>query len=223
MSLLGGEEPTLDREQSAGAEGATIDESFAALTTETRRRISSSTITLGLVIVVAGIGLFSMRLITRAVADSTSSDLPPELKERIQAAETIASEERIAKTLETTIYSERQVPLSNLSKDPFVLFIVEGPKDPGTKTPDPIPIWRSEVENAVSGLVVKSIMGGGTPNALANINGRIVRVGHTIGEDLNLSREYTIKEIVPDGVVLTVSHPTFNVTHDTKVFLERRW
>ncbi len=62
-------------------------------------------------------------------------------------------------------------------------------------------------------LVVKSVIGGGTPSAMANINGRILRPGDrfTVAE---AEADFRVIEIDRDGVVLQARHPRLGIERE---------
>ncbi|MCA9286382.1 MAG: hypothetical protein KDA22_14245 [Phycisphaerales bacterium] len=208
-----------------GGSTNTIDESYATLAaSETRRRISSSTITLGVVVVLAGLGLFSMRMITRAVADSTMTELPPELRDRIGKVATAVPDAGFLESLRTDAYGEKQVPLDNISKNPFLLFAP--PKELAAEPQRDLmgekkAAWLSDVERSAQGIEVRSIMGGGTDSAVALVNGRVVRVGHSIDPEGRMAVEFMVREITPDAVILVTTNRELKMEQEVEARVRR--
>ncbi|MGA1058541.1 MAG: hypothetical protein ACO3Y3_12700, partial [Phycisphaerales bacterium] len=81
-------------------------------------------------------------------------------------------------------------------------------------------MWNAEIDRIAGMLVVKSVIGGGTPSAMANINGRILRPGDrfTVAE---AEADFRVIEIERDGVVLRARHPRLGIERDATARVPR--
>ena len=157
------------------------------------RKLSSGSILLVIVIVVAIAGLFSMRTIGKVTSAATgSSQIEDSINEFIKKfnpgeedgkSPKIVGNNRVDMTRLGQDYTEQQVALADVQKNPFIL-----PNDVGGTTPTIHPgatkeeVRRAELaaefQTVGNRLRLKSIILGADP--LANVSGRIVRLNETI-------------------------------------------
>ncbi|MEY3024591.1 MAG: hypothetical protein RJA16_1417 [Planctomycetota bacterium] len=180
------------------------------------RRPRSGVMVVALMAVVAVVGLYSMRNIGAASASSGISREIEQLVASVLPSKPIgdggsASAPAIVEVddaalfamLDTEFRSALQVPFAELGRDPF----------------EP---WRenAEIDRIAGMLVVKSVIGGGTPSAMANINGRILRPGDrfTVAE---AEADFRVIEIERDGVVLRARHPRLGIERDATARVPR--
>lgn len=197
------------------------------------RRPRSGVMVVALMSIVAVVGLYSMRKIGSASASSgisreieqlVASVLPSKPVGGADPAEIAANlqidDAALFAMLDTEFRSELQVPFADLGRDPF-----EPWRDPAAASGPAAPavsvdaraqqgqMWNAEIDRVAEMLVVKSVIGGGTPSAMANINGRIVRPGDrfTVAE---AEADFRVIEIERDGVVLRARHPRLGIERD---------
>jgi hypothetical protein len=197
------------------------------------RRPRSGAIVFALMAVVAVVGLYSMRNIGAA---SASSGISREIEQLVasvlpskpighgdpaeSAAKVQVDDSALFAMLDTEFRTTLQVPFADLGRDPFVPW-----SDPAAATVPAGPsvsvdarvqqgqMWSAEIDRIASMLVVKSVIGGGTPSAMANINGRILRPGDrfTVAE---AEADFRVIEIDRDGVVLQARHPRLGIERE---------
>jgi hypothetical protein len=190
--------------------------------------------------VVAVVGLYSMRNIGAASASSgisreieqlVASVLPSKPIGPADSAEVPASvvvdDAALFAMLDTEFRSTLQVPFADLGRDPF-----EPWRDPAAASAPTGPavsvdaraqqgqVWNAEIDRIAGMLVVKSVIGGGTPSAMANINGRILRPGDrfTVAE---AEADFRVIEIERDGVVLRARHPRLGIEREATARVPR--
>lgn len=202
-----------------------------------KRRLSSGTIVILVVVGMAGAGLFGMRKLAVASASGpVLKDYGDLLKEVLgeEGASAASSSEKpllpsgdILKPLNVD-YVAQQIPVENVQKDPFMLYTEVIREDVDKKDPPPSidreqelqqrrKEFRESVQLAASDFKLKSVMGRGE-SALANINGQIVRVGHAIA-DPESGFTFKVWSIDAAAVVLVVesSELSLTVEHVVKV------
>jgi hypothetical protein len=180
----------------------------------TRPKAPTGVLILGGVVILAAAGLWSMKFIAKASARGSEN------QESVAAVEAWLSdlstqnavdlaEEQIRKSASLAVlsgdYSERAIPLRDVQRNPFILFIEATAENPvavvneGDLAARRFQERRLErmqsVELAASGLELKMVLGGKKP--LANINGKIVGVNDEVAPD-------------PDGVVFTIRNINAN-------------
>lgn len=169
---------------------------------QNRRKLGGGGLLIFAVVLIALAGLFSMRKLTQVTAASPiDSDIEKTIEEFInsvgggtgqpQKLDGIAgamNDERVLAILSES-YTERQVALQDVQKNPFIIDQVAPAftpdvDDPDTTASDQKDRWRqmrsdrrAQIEQAGQGLHLKSVVDGAVP--LAIIEGRIVRVGDT--------------------------------------------
>ncbi|MGA1466173.1 MAG: hypothetical protein ACO38V_00915 [Phycisphaerales bacterium] len=204
------------------------------------RRPRSGVMVVALMAVVAVVGLYSMRNIGAASASSGISREIEQLVASVLPSKPIgdggsASAPAIVEVddaalfamLDTEFRSALQVPFADLGRDPF-----EPWRDPAAAVAPTGPavsvdarvqqgqMWNAEIDRIAGMLVVKSVIGGGTPSAMANINGRILRPGDrfTVAE---AEADFRVIEIERDGVVLRARHPRLGIERDATARVPR--
>ena len=166
------------------------------------RKLQGGSILIIAVVFIAVAGLFSMRKLAEITKGSgidreieaTIEKILPSLGSSKDPGDPDAERNKRHEMYVMTVlgesYSERQVPLRDVQRNPFVISHPEiidetnpPPPDGGTIDQDR---WlreqqervRKEVESAGNALALKAIMQGSDP--IANVNGEMVRVGNTI-------------------------------------------
>ncbi|HWB19871.1 MAG TPA: hypothetical protein VG711_06195 [Phycisphaerales bacterium] len=204
-----------------------------------RRRISSGSILVAGVVIVAAASLFVMRSLTRVSMASAGNgkyekDIDSFLKDARQSKDTkgkliskdtvMSNEDDVLRVLSTT-YTERQVPLANIQKNPFVLFEDEIISTGSGQTIDQSGALadlrnhkRTEIEKAAAGFQLKSIMKGDSP--IANINGKILRIGDTI-DSADGGISYTLASIGDQSATLVAEVPSIELKVSVTLTVKR--
>lgn len=202
-----------------------------------RKKPNAGALLLVGVIVVGICGLIVMKKLASAGA---AIPIDHELDERIKAVlnpskggtvtspEELARKERLLSVLNES-YHERQVPLVNVARNPFVVFedtvIIAQPID----IEDPADVqsrrWQRERDEKRQFLVaagktlqLKSVMMGS--KALANISGKIVREGDTILASRD-NVPFTVGEITASSAVLTSVDETYDLEVEITLVIDR--
>jgi hypothetical protein len=185
------------------------------------------------VIVAAAIVLFSMKTF---VGKSMASDanMPNEVEQSIESflsmlhssksadghgpAYQIGAEQAAVLDVLNESYASRQVALTDVQRNPFIIFEETiQPTAPSTpRGPDPIKQKqqnrRTLFEQAAGRLEVRSVLMGATP--LATIGSNIVQVGgKIIAEPESVS--FTVLSISNDGVVIVAEDAELDVRYET--------
>jgi hypothetical protein len=192
------------------------------------KKLSGGSVVIIIVVLIAVGGLFFMRRLSEVTA---SSSIPTEIEDTINKfLNTSGSDDGTAddfnavntqkSVLEvlTAAYSERQVPLKDVQRDPFVIYqptIDLQPTEIGPNIDENAVLRRRQAErrqalNAVAHrLELKSVLGGSTP--LANINGQIYRVGDSISVGAE-GHSFTVTGISTSAVTLVGEAPEVGMT-----------
>jgi hypothetical protein len=189
-------------------------------------RIGSSTMVVGLLAVVAVAGLYSMRGIGSL---SAATALPREVEQLVasvlgardgaakDARPTNGPDDRFVFTLlDGDLRLQLQLPAEQLGRNPFQPW-----RDPILATSQPVAVlpdqrasaseaWGREIDRVAGLLQLRSTIGGGTPNAIANVNGRIVRVGDLFAVE-SAEAEFRVRSIERETVELEARHPRLGV------------
>ncbi len=166
---------------------------------ETKSTINTGAVLIALVIAIASGGLFVMRTLAKmtnvASADTTTEEKINAFLDVItgnapgeQGSSTSSAGDESALHVLRETYTDRQVPLDNVQRNPFVLdgsrslaATPDNPRPTG-RTPEQITqAMRKRFEQAGARLSVDSTLLGSTP--LANINGDIYRVGDVLYDE----------------------------------------
>jgi hypothetical protein len=231
-------EPSAEAMTGGGAEqfGDPSDGTFEATSGgRTGLKINSGALVLGLVIVVAVIGLYSMRTLTRATAATGSrSDLEQSIETFLNtisggrvgvAAGTTnqgAADETVLDVLSES-YIERQVSLENVQRNPFIIF-EEKPAEQPAKKPAVDPriqlrrLRQEAFEQASGRLRLRSVLMGREP--LATIDQRVVRIGDTVTA-MPENVEFRVTAIAPDTVTLVAEDAELDLTVELSLHLRR--
>jgi hypothetical protein len=195
----------------------------------TGRKLNGSVVLIVAVVLIAVAGLFSMRKLAQvtaaAVADTdAASKIETFLKSRtgtpdgsgeMQPSTLVLEEAEVLNVLSAT-YSERQVPLRDVQKNPFMIFLPEAIKvetqnndpaiteDPEARFREAQAARRTTIEITGSRMELKSIMSGSNP--LANIDGAVYRIGETV-EAPNSDVVFRVDSIESGKVVLVAEEP----------------
>jgi hypothetical protein len=200
---------------------------------ETRRRFNTGSLVIVAVIVIACGGLWFMRTLTTVRASSGGDTSIEQTVEKfiknLRGDETgsvrtspnllTGSDRGVLEVLNQT-YTERQVPLSDVARNPFIIYDeIGGPAVPadnsGSKT---LADRRIAIERAAAKLRLKSVIMGSQP--LANISGKIVRVGEEmVSEPDNVP--FRIIEITSDFVILEGIDAALNLKVEINLPLKR--
>ncbi len=208
------------------------------------RRVSrgprSGVMVVALMSIVAVVGLYSMRKIGSASASSGISREIEQLVASVLPSKPIGGADpadaflnvqiddaALFAMLDTEFRSQLQVPFASLGRDPFEPWrdptAVSGPVAPAVSIDARAQqgeMWNAEIDRIAGMLVVKSVIGGGTPSAMANINGRILRPGDrfTVAE---AEADFRVVAIERDGVVLRARHPRLGIERDATARVPR--
>jgi len=202
------------------------------------RRLRSGTIVVLLMVGVALVGLYSMRSLGNASAsgglsreiESLIAGVLPEGGGALDAVSAVESPQvedaAVFAMLDTDFRGRLQVAWEELGRDPF-----EPWRDPAARAPAPeqaIAVdsrasageaWQREIDRIVGLLELKSLIGGGGAAGMANVNGRIIRVGDVFGV-ADAEADFRVVAIERDGVRLKVVHPRLAIERDA--FLQVR-
>lgn len=184
------------------------------------KRINAGAILLVVVVVVAAAGLYSMRTLTRASADINSDNEAESVIDefmRVFSTDTATpgrsnnnriDEDNPLIVLNET-YTDRQVPLNDVHRNPFVLFEgqsrdVEIPKNTGNtesqRLAERIKVVRSAIMTSGNKLKLNSVLLGSQP--LANISGQILTIDQEIEHERSDEFSLKVKEVGSDEVVI---------------------
>jgi hypothetical protein len=194
---------------------------------KSRRRISAGTMVIMAVIGIAIGGLVSMRTFARVTAadtgtmavESTIDDWLNNYKDFSGTEFTDPFADSDAIEVLTASYSNQQVPLTDVSKNPFIL---PGETAPVTKSVDPrkyaleqrerdIAAKTTLFETTGNAMRLKSIMLGAEP--LANIDGQIVQIGDAIEVDDGSSViSFTVTALNAQTATLVATEPQLDLS-----------
>ncbi len=179
------------------------------------RSVNTTAIVLGIICVAGAASIFSMRWVATADAGSESATdttgllaMLPELRKAVDEAGADSEQLSIMRNSPT----ERQVPSSDLHKDPFVIPAVDKkpevesvvvPRGPVGPTPEELrEQHRATIEHAANTVRVSSVLSGASP--LAIVDGVAVRLGDPLLVD---EWEFTVASIDAEGVTLSYIDP----------------
>jgi hypothetical protein len=177
------------------------------------------------VMVIAAGGLFFMRKIAAVTASMViDRDVEALIDDYIKSnPDDDTTPDRLSSTYNevlgvlTEAYSERQVPLRDVQRDPFIIHYAEPDLPDPREAVDPSlqqervflqrqAERRTQLEEGVRKLKLKSILGGSNP--LAIIDGKIVRVGDVLVVNAGeLALRYRVKRIATASVDLAGEAP----------------
>jgi hypothetical protein len=201
------------------------------------KKANAGTILLVAVIVVGIAGLFVMKKLASAnAAGPVNEDLENMVDAfvkrttagNLSSPEELALKEQALSVLNAS-YAERQVPLVNVQRNPFVV------EDGGSIISDPTPLedpldvqarrWKREREqmqqrfaSAAQTFELKSVMMSANP--IANVSGKIVRRGDTLVATRD-EVTFTVASIEASGVVITASDETYDLEVSVTLVIDR--
>lgn len=199
----------------AGEFSASLDVSTVA----PRRRVGFGTLVLATTACVSALSLYTMRIVGTAGADdgTTEAGLLVEsfLKERGGRASASAGRTDL---LDPEASTRLQIPAEELLRNPFDSGAASGvsgmASGGGSATPDPaeaplvdpaaeaIAIWTMNAESGIAEIRVHSAMvSSRAKHSLANVNGRVLRVGDAVTAD-GVGMTYRLHEIGRGEIVL---------------------
>jgi len=203
-----------------------------------KRSISTGTLLIVLVIVMAAGGLWSMRSLAIALASAPKTDKGLEATiesflESLGTNELLATDSATrpglpdmsteASDVLVEDRTEVQVPLEDVQKNPFILWLEpreETSEPDAPETVDNSLILRQQkidtFENAAAKLRVVMILGGSDP--MANVSGRIVHRGDKIFDD-KLGVEFKVTEIGNGVVILAGEDPGLDLYYEIPLHL----
>ena len=187
------------------------------------RKFSAGSLLLVAVVAVACGGIWFMKTLSRVTAASGTN---PEVESSIEnfikgldqsgrkaGSAALAGDQASVLAVLSGSYTERQVPLDNVQRNPFIIYgdtAVQGTDGSLSRRQSE---RRAAFESAAARLDLKSVIMGSQP--LANVSGRIVRRGDEIISD---GVALKVTGIAPDQVTLTAEdadlqlHTTFTLT-----------
>jgi hypothetical protein len=202
---------------------------------ESVKRSNAGTLLIIAVIVIAAGGLFSMRFLAKVNASATSDgDLEKSIVSFLGTLDGGPGTNKSQSVLlqnDTTVlnvlkesYTEHQVPWENIAKDPFDLSGENTPV-PTTTPDDGSHQWDQQrrealqaMESASKSLELSSVLMGSTP--LANINGKILRVGDVLHMDKQ-NVDFRITKIESDSATLVGEDAALNVKYEITIAIKR--
>ncbi len=239
MEPMTGDESADDVTRPLGTGSFAIDPAMGGESAKGSIKLRSSSIVLGVVVVLAVAGLFSMRTLAKVTAVvSGNQEMEQVIEEFLNSSagrsvlllsapsgDAVAKSNQVLEVLNET-YTERQVPLSDVQKDPFLLFdskpVVEDTSGKNNNGPSQIEQQRSQRRDQLaaiaSRLSLKSVLMGDVP--LANINGQIVRPGEIITV-MPERQEFEVLSITSESVKLAASDLTLGVRIEVEVTINR--
>ena len=197
-----------------------------------RSRFNGGSIVLVAVIVLALAGLWFMRAISKVSASTgKNSDVEVMIEKFFQRQKaqsptdgaTIGNTDPNVVTLLSSTYTERQVPLDQVQRNPFIL-PGEGVKvDTETGKVDKdhekrLQTRKAELVRAQGKLQLKTVMMGSSP--MASVSGKIVRKGDEITVDPE-NVTFRVTNIAADTVELLAEDVEFDITHTVTLTIER--
>jgi len=218
---------------------ASSDGAATADTGKSAIKLRSSSIVLGVVIIAAVVGLFSMRTLAKVTAVVSGGNEMERVIEdflnssagrnvfqlNTSAGNAVIQSNEVLEVLNEA-YTERQVALTNVQKDPFVLLNEKKPQEAVAAAPDnsvnELERQRSQrkqqLNTIASRLELKSVMLGSVP--LANINGQIVRAGEII-TIMPERQEFEVLSIENESVRLAAADLSLGVRIEIEIAINR--
>jgi hypothetical protein len=185
------------------------------------RQLDRNALVLMIIIVAAIGGLWSMRTLSPTHADVTDS---------VQLPENVGVEpldESVIQRLAAPTIIDRGM---TVERDPFALwspapltdeaalieeFVDDGIVDRATMCAD----WQFEVDETAGMLTLKSVLGGGTPRALVNIEGVLLTVGETF-DIAETQLEFRVEGTGRRSVRLSAYNAGIDCWHEVRVSMD---
>ena len=225
-----GIEPS-DQQPLGGGSFLNVDDDLPLVEEDSSSKINTSAVIVTMFILVSVGAVFAMRTISNsnntALASNTEVENRIEIFLNSMAVKDLSSgsgmsssgsETTVLKVLSTT-YSDRQVKLENVKKNPFITTADNSSHIQAHANPNPDGIsskrWnmqrellREQFMAASQNITVNSLMSGSSP--LASLNGKIVREGETItvGSD---EVQFTVESIQLNTVILVAESPEYDL------------
>lgn len=197
------------------------------------RRIKSGSMVVVFVVALAAVGLFAMRWMTKVTVASNRED---EAERKVGDYLDGLKKDTAKRDLDSADvvhvlnddFTDRQIPLSDVQKDPFVLYEVairgddetndsDTSEDQSQRARDSARQKRmNEIQSALSSLRVKSILLGSNP--LANLDGQIVRVGELI-KTPDDAVQLRVLSIDQDSLVVFAEDPVLDIKIEHTLFV----
>jgi len=201
-----------------------------------KRGLNSGAVLLVAVVLIAIAGLFSMRTLTRA---SAAHDEPHEAEKSIESFLSmlqssksegespnyqLGAEETAVLDVLNESYASRQVALTHVQRNPFIIFEDSAGSDTPSKPSGPDPMEQKREERrklfaqAAGRLELRSVLMGNTP--LATIGTNIVQVGATVVAEPE-GVTFTVTTISNDGVQIVAEDKELGVRHESLLTIDR--
>jgi hypothetical protein len=194
------------------------------------KKLSGGSMVIIIVVLIAASGLFFMRRLSQVTA---TTSMPQEIEETInkflnapghgngagdaEDFDAVNSQKSVLEVL-TAAYSERQVPLKDVQRDPFEIYATPvkiDNTDHGPVIDESAALSRRQAERrqnltaTAKRLELKSVLGGSNP--LANIGGRIYRVGESVPVGSE-GQKFRVIDISNSSVILVAEVPELGMT-----------
>lgn len=210
-----------------------VDDDLPLVEEESSSKINSSAVIITMFILVSVGAVFAMRTISKSnnTALASNSEIENQIEIFLDSmaikdlsggsgTNSSSSETTVLKVLSTT-YSDRQVKLENVKKNPFITLADNSSQAQAQANPNPDGIsskkWnrlreilREQFVAASQNITVNSLMSGSSP--LASLNGKIVREGETIIVGFD-EVQFTVESIQVGTVILVAE----SVEYDLKM------
>lgn len=200
-------------------------------------RVGSTTMVVALMVVVAIVGLYSMRnlgslsaatMLPREVEALVASVLAPKADPQPGGEGGVAGldDHGIFGRLDADLRLRLQVPLASLGRNPF-----EAWRDPAAVPARAMPVaapprngeaeaWDREMDRIGGLLQLKSTLGGGSDRAMANINGRLIRLGDVFAVE-TADAEFRVERIDLDEVALRARNSRLGTSREIVIRVHR--
>jgi hypothetical protein len=192
--------------------------------TGTRRKFNGGSLVLIGVIAMAFAGLFFMRTLSKvSAADGGKNSMEDKVKKFLETRPKAGSNDPTIVFDIGGSYTERQIPLDNLQRNPFIIFDdVPLPENTGPVTDKNaakrLADRRMQFQKAYDKLALKSIIMSSNP--MASVSNKIVRRGDEISIDPE-GVTFRVIEITADNVSLVAEDVEFNLIENYTLTLKR--
>ena len=199
-----------------------------------KKKLNTGYLAIVAVVIIAGAGLWFMRAMSQVSASSSGGDAELTISKFLQSLQggstskqpsdnIVRTDANVVSVLSET-YTNKQVPLSDVQRNPFILDgegddVVIPETTPGEDPkPKALAVMKAKFEKAAAGFELKSVIMSSSP--LANVSGKIVRVGDELvaGDD---ELPFRVSEITADSITLVGEEPVLNLTVPVTIKLKR--
>jgi hypothetical protein len=226
-------DPDAERSIPLGVGAAVDDSALDPLVTATEsRKLKAGSFVLILVVIMACGGLWFMKTLSKVSASSGANrDIEASIEKFLSGmkgndttkaggnSNALNSGDVNVLAVLSGSYTEKQIPLDGVQRDPFILFGDDVPV--GSTVGDDsssVARRRGEIERAATQLELKSVLMGTQP--LANIGGKIVRRGEEIVlQPDNIA--FRVVEITKESVTVLGEDARLNLSVPFTIFLKR--